>query len=175
MRALPWLIVFCLALAAPTLAATAWTAFKSEDGRFQILLPGAPTTDNDATEGAAQVHDMVFDLGTGGVYRLKVTDHPAGWGDERPKGERLQELQDQLMAGMPGAQILSAKTITQGEWQGRTFSFSTDGGKLVHRARLYLVGDRLYFLDAAVAASAAKGKTAVGVARFLASFKILKK
>lgn len=170
----PWWIVFvCVAFAAPALAASAWSLLKSGDGRYQILVPGSASVDNEAIEGDTRVHDMAFDLGTGGVYRFRVADHPAGYGDERPKGERLQDLQDKLIAGMPGARLLNAKTVTQGPWQGRAFSFTTDGGKLIHQARLYLVGDRVYQLDAASPAGAG-AKASASVVKFVSSFKILK-
>lgn len=169
-----WLALVCVMFAAPALAAAAWSQLKSGDGRFQILVPGTASVDNEGYDGDTKVHDMSFDLGTGGVYRFKVSDHPAGYGDERPKGERLQDLQDKMIAGTPGARLLNAKTVTQGQWQGRAFSFTTDGGKLIHQARLYLVGDRVYLLDAASPAGAG-AKASASVVKFVSSFKILKK
>lgn len=169
-----WLVLLCVVFTPPALAAAAWSLLKSDDGRYQILVPGAASVDNEGYDGGTKVHDMSFDLGTGGVYRFKVADHPPGYGDERPKGERLQDLQDKLIAGMPGARLLNAKTVTQGTWQGRAFSFTTDGGKLVHQARFYLVGDRVYLLDAASPAGAG-AKASASIVKFVSSFKILKK
>ncbi len=169
-----WLVLVCVAFATPSLAAPAWSLLKSGDGRYQILVPGTASVDNEGYDGDTKVHDMSFDLGTGGVYRFKVSDHPAGYGDERPKGERLQDLQDKLIAGTPGARLLNAKTVTQGPWQGRAFSFNTDNGKLIHQARLYLVGDCVYLLDASSPAGAG-AKASASVVKFVSSFKILKK
>jgi len=173
MRKAWWLAFICVAFATPSLAAATWSLLKSGDGRYQILVPGMASVDNEGYDGDTKVHDMAFDLGTGGIYRFKVSDHPPGYGDERPKGERLQDLQDKLIADMPGARLLNAKTVTQGPWQGRAFSFNTDGGKLIHQARLYLVGDRVYLLDAASPAGAG-AKASAAVVKFVSSFKILK-
>lgn len=173
MRKAWWLVLVCVAFAAPALAASTWALLKGDDGRYQILVPGSASVDNEGYDGAVKVHDMAFDLGTGGIYRFKVSDHPAGYGDEQPKGERLQDLQDKLIASMPGARLLNAKTVTQGPWQGRAFSFNTDGGKLIHQARLYLVGDRVYLLDASSPVGAG-AKASASVVKFVSSFKILK-
>ena len=173
MRKAWWLALVCVAFATPALAASTWSLLKSGDGRYQILVPGSASVDSEGYDGAVKVHDMAFDLGAGGIYRFKVSDHPPGYGDERPKGERLQDLQDKLIASMPGARLLNAKTVTQGTWQGRAFSFNTDGGKLIHQARLYLVGDRVYLLDAASPVGAG-AKSSASVVKFVSSFKILK-
>lgn len=174
MRSLRWFALLVLVAAQPAAAALAWSQLKGDLGRYQILLPGTASVDNETVEAdGTKLHDMAFEQGAGGIYRFRVADHPAGYGDERPKGERLQDLQDKWIAAMPGAKLLNAKTVTQANWLGRAFSYTTDGGKLIHQARIYLVGNRVYQLDAAVPAGGS-AKVSASVVKFLSSFKILK-
>jgi hypothetical protein len=138
---------FCLVLA----AALGWslcgcgserlTEFRSELGRFRILLPGSPSTH---PEGRLPRGVKLVRLEqASGTYDVAWEDLDLSKPKMTPE-ERLDHACDSAVARL-GGKTLSRKKITLADnYPGRDLVAEGPGGKVIVRDRIYLVERRLY-------------------------------
>ena len=114
----------------------------SADGKYKVLLfEGPKTKDNKA--GGITMHVVANDLGKKAVL-VTHADMPI------PADETAEQTQTRLDGAKNGAinsvkakELKSAK-ITLGKHPGREFSAELPAGQGVLKARVYIVGKRLY-------------------------------
>ncbi len=116
------------------------TEYRSEEGRFRILLPGTPKTVSDRALGKG-VQAVQFEERSG--------DFTVAWSDPQPARatpgtlEQLDLACNRAIDNLQG-KALSRRSITLGNHPGREMLVEGPDGKVVVRLRLYLVNGRLY-------------------------------
>jgi hypothetical protein len=116
--------------------------FSSADGRFSILMPGAPkyeSTNVDTAAGTLVMHSyMVEDAGM--AYGVIYSDYPDFMKDADPQAV-LDGGRDGAVAKIKGT-LISETPLTLGGYPGRDITVSA--GTLGFRSRIYLVNTRIY-------------------------------
>jgi hypothetical protein len=139
------------------------TPFKSKEGKFSVALPGKPaeqTTKVPSDLGQLEVHLFVVDL-KDKAYLVSYSDYPKGSvGD---KSEKIEKVLDGVVNGNAKGvkgKLLSQEKITIGKkkYAGREVQIEMPDKKGLYRARVFLVGDRLYQAIALGPTEFAKGK-----------------
>jgi hypothetical protein len=144
----------------------------SPDGKFKVLMQGAPREDTQfATGGEGQmgafVKSWTVEQGDG-AYSVSVTDLP---GPHRPESDPvLDGAVRGLSTGVGGTVTSNSKVTLAGKYPGRAFEGTVPKKSGVMQARIYLVNDRLYQLLAIGKKSFIDSAEA---ARFLDSFQLL--
>ncbi len=136
-------------LAAASASAQEWKKFSGDSGRFSVELPGEPKQqkqDVQTDAGKITITMYIVEVGNGG-YFVALSDFPAALVQAADPEVLLANARDGAVRNVRG-KLVSDKAITLGEHQGREIQFEADNpaGKIVGRARLYLVGNRLYQL-----------------------------
>lgn len=169
-RLVALLVLFVLGGAAPVLA-QAWVAYKSEDGRFEIQLPGPPKV----TEGFNDLGDksltLQVQLSPSQAFAVMATEPLKGTHLNETAPKELKDMQARVQSSFPGSELLHSAAIDHGKWKGRTFTLRIEGGKLIYQARIYWAGGRFY-QTIAVSDPATASLPMVG--HFMDSFHILK-
>ncbi len=162
--------VFLFLLGDPTAAQTAWTVYRSPDGRFEAAFPAEPRI-ADVTDGSGRrKFDLIAELADDEAYLVSVTAMPAGTEAGTPVAQVLQKVEEASKRDFAHATIIASGPVMLGPWRGREFAMRNEKG-LVYRARLFWIGTTLYQVVAVV--GEARGVEGT-VRRFLDSFKILK-
>lgn len=132
------LIIIVLAVAQARAQTTEWTKFSSPEGRFSVLMPGRPLSDEQSKEtpdGQVVMRFFTARAGTG-IFIVAYADYNMG--------EAKQELdanRDSFLRGMK-ATLVSESDIKLQENPGREIKAERD--QLSIRSRIYLVGKRYY-------------------------------
>jgi hypothetical protein len=115
--------------------------FRSNEGRFRILLPGKPSTQPDP-----QVPSMIRTV----ELKQRTGSYIVAWQDLDQKGTKTSPDERLDMACNKAAESLKGKTLSRkkieldGKYPGRELILVGPDGKETHRDRLYLVEGRLY-------------------------------
>lgn len=126
-----------------------WKFFESESGRFSILMPGMPSfssKESISPVGVIGEHLYCFENGVITVS-ASFTDLPGlaaifgGW--KRIYRESSRAFLDEVKG-----QEVSAKNIALDAYQGKELIYQTE--KEYGKARFFLIGKRLYVLQASV-------------------------
>lgn len=173
MRMFVVMLLFVLnASLAFTLDPTEWKEFASKEGRFKVLMPGTPKQDKAETEsdfGKSVLHMNLARAGKA-MYGANYSDFPA----EIKKADLKQlydSSRDGAVANLEG-KLASEKDIKLGKHPGREIRIDVAKGKQLFRARVYLVGQRLYQVIVLGTPETATSKEAD---QFLDSFKLAEK
>ena len=148
-----------------------WNEFKSTDGNFSVLLPGAPTaSDQPINMQTGQIEAHIFTLTTGQfAYMVSYTDYPASIFDTTPIKSILDGLRDGAVKNSQG-RLINEADIALGAYAGRELNVESSNGSNVMRAHLYVVNHRLY----QVIVITDKGRaSSAEITKFLSSFKLL--
>ena len=147
-----------------------WVTFRSEPGRFSVLLPGP---------GDPKLDTSTTSQSPAGPYTTYMYTQPSdkgmflvGWVDYAPTfnfniQKELDANRDNFIKGLKGSRLVSERPVTYGTSPGREFIAETDA--VVVKSRVYIIGRRPYML---IAATRKGADDSVNVERFLASFKI---
>jgi hypothetical protein len=143
MPAAPLLLAVSLVLQAPTPAGP----FTSEAGGFRVALPCVPKEAEQPFNtgvGPVALHSFSVDR-DGTTYAATYSDYPETFALADP--DRV--LEGGIDGGVKGikGKLLLKRNIALGGHPGREFSATTTGpggAPLLYRARIYLVGTRLY-------------------------------
>jgi hypothetical protein len=146
-------------------------SFTSKACGFSILMPGTPkeqTFKIKSDRGDLENKQFVIGTDNGVFWMVSVIDYPP---------DTPAELQDKLLEGaVKGAmKNLGGKTLSEGKlmlddkYPG--WHFQVEAEKIgVHRARVFIVGNRLYQI---VARGPKEGVTAQEATKYLESFKLV--
>ena len=147
------------------------TVFASKEGKFTVALPEKPsekTSKVPTDAGQLELHIFVLDQ-KDRAYLVTYSDYPAG---------TVKDNADKVLTGVVEGNAKSLKgkvaseekiTIGKKKYPGREIRIEMDDKKGLYRARVYLVGDRLYQVVALGPDEFAKGKA---VDDYLKSFAI---
>lgn len=124
----------------------AWETFTSEDGRFSVLMPGAPQPNEktaDSPNGPYTTH--LF------MARAEPRIYLVGWVDYAPAFNfgvqaELEANRDNLVKSLKAQLTGETKTIKLGQHPGIEFTAETE--QITLRSRVYIVGRRPYQLIA---------------------------
>ena len=150
--------------------ASDWITFKSDPGRFSVLMPGPEQPKADVTTGnqppAGAFTTYLFTQPTDkGVFVV-------GWVDYAPTFRfgiqaELDANRDNLIKGVSGSKLVSERAIKFGSSPG--LEFIAESPALMIKSRVYVIGRRPYML---IAATRKGMEDSANVERFLASFKM---
>ena len=151
-------VALCWALGAATLWVTqslfandqiSWRDFSSAQGRYSIIMPGAPddqTLTIDTTAGPIDKHLALFE-NRSGAFVVIYADYPASLARQADPQQLLDDERDNAIAATKGALFNERRLALDGH-PGREIKIDIPGdGALpagVMTVRYYLVGDRLY-------------------------------
>jgi hypothetical protein len=140
--------ILVLGLVSATGRAEGLEEFTAEAGRFKVLLPGKPDVKEMKTPAGA-LH-VVQVRTKGGEYLASWIDLPLEAPDPAEKAQaRLDRIRDGIVQQVKGKLVHDRKT-TLDKHPGRDLEVeTTEPEKGQMRARLYLVGTRLYQVVAA--------------------------
>jgi hypothetical protein len=165
------LLMSLLPLRAEDRAGPGWKEFAPKDGRFRVLMPGTPKrekqdTESDFGKGVLVMHTVE----RGGlIYGANYCDFPAAI-KKAPADKVLDSSRDGCVDNLNGKLLLDKK-VKLGEHPGREVRVGVEGGR-VFRARVYLVGRRLYQV---VVFGPGEKVTSKEADKFLDSFKLVTK
>jgi hypothetical protein len=169
-----WSFVFLvLAITATSITAAdppAWKEFVSKEGKFKVLMPGTPKeseaeTESDFGKGVLHMNSLAA---SGMMFAANYSDFPTEV-KKVPLKQIYDSSRDGAVANMEG-KLAKEKDIKLGDHPGREVLIDVAGGKRLFRARVYLVGQRLYQVVVFGTKEAATSKDAD---KFLDSFKLM--
>ncbi|MEP7338155.1 MAG: hypothetical protein ABI977_10460 [Acidobacteriota bacterium] len=146
---------------APNPAITEWNIFKSEKGRFSVLLPTKPTEEKSSKDGSNPhfFHSFMGQF----LFNLSYVDWPSTNVDP-------QMIFDKLLSQTKAEKdlkLVEGKVIDVSGYPGRELELETDLGFM--QMRVIVAGNRIYQID--VTSLNKKSETKEARA-FLDSFKI---
>jgi hypothetical protein len=146
-----------------------WKEFASKEGRFKIVMPGAPKQEELETEsdfGKGVLHMNVAQADKT-MYGANYCDFPAEI-KNAPLKKVFDSSRDGAVANLEG-KLVRESDIKLGDYPGREIHIGAEDGKQLFRARVYLVDRRLYQVVVFGSKEAAISKQAD---KFFDSFKL---
>jgi hypothetical protein len=154
-----------------TCARAEWTDYKSEAGRFVASFPGKPRESSKTVNTAIGSIEMkmygVSEKQTS--FSVAVADYPPEHVKQIGSTVLLDKARDGAVSNTQGT-LLSEQIIQVEGNPGRELKISAAGGKGTIRAKVFLVGNRLYHV---VAVTPVEESYTPQVRRFLDSFRLL--
>jgi len=149
----------------------AWKEFKSTKGQFSLTLPGTPKEQTETINTQAGDIDLhLFLLEKSDIaYMVGYSDYPEDLLKVAKPQQILDGARDGAVSNVKG-ELLQEKTATLKGHKGREIKIKTEKG--IIRARLFLVGSRLYQLMVITGKEKALSKN---IEKSFDSFKILEK
>ncbi len=122
--------------------------FKSEEGRFSIMMPGQPKISEVQianSDGEPTIQTQFIAGSESGVYLVSFQDNPNLVGADKTKIARAFEVGREGLSKAFRGEALEEKPITLlDKYPGRQFRMSIPAAGGQGLCRLYLVGTRLY-------------------------------
>ena len=165
------------ALAVGTSAQTEWKEFRSKEGGFEVLTPVTPAYRKQSSNTPAGTFDVHFFAAsaTPHTYVISYLDFPEAQINESGPAAVLEANRDSFVQGVRG-KLAEDQKVSLDRHPGREFRVERPGdGQAAgreYRVRQYLVRNRLYQV---IAVSPKADSAPPELARFLDSFKLLKK
>lgn len=122
-----------------------WEEFRSSEGKFSVLMPGRPTKQIRSVKtpsGALDAHMFLVEQGNV-AYMVAYSDYPAIVIQDRPAKLILDGARSGAVRNAQGKLVGESQISLDGH-QGRELDIETTEGKTVIKARIVLVGHRLY-------------------------------
>lgn len=173
-----------LAVGLPALAqadgAPGWHSFRSVAGRFEVLAPGAPERLVESRWTlAGRIDEVAYHFEWRGE-RFGVTYHdlPAIARVIFSPTSLLDRVVDELLEVMQGGRPLRSRDISLAGHPGRAIAYAPqDRPGTVEEVRIFLVGERLYLVEAATRPGENPGDDDAGsgedaAERFFESFRL---
>jgi hypothetical protein len=149
-----------------------WKVFAPSDGRFSVLMPGLPVSEQQtfATKSGNMVL-YLFNLDRGRMnerFSVQYTDYPEQFLKEARSADTVLTKASTVDAFNIGGTVVSEKSFPLGRYPGR--ELQVENAELAMRIRLYLVDQRLYKVVATWPRSRSFSEDDE---RFLASFRLM--
>jgi len=148
-----------------------WSEFKSSKGAFSIMLPGTPMEQTQSANTAVGVIEAhLFTLKQDDAIRtVGYTDYPASFMKSNSPKKLLDDSRDSAINNM-GAKLLKDLPISLGKYTGREIQAESSDGKMVVRARTFIVKNRVYTVQVV---TYKKNFSSTANAQYFDSFKII--
>lgn len=162
-----------LAAPLPGLAAD-WVPFQSQDGKFAVQMPTQPSEDTETTSSlVGNVVDSTFSSTSGDEsFSVTYTDLPALAVAFGGSGTIYSNAAGSLLKDVLGKQSSFNDATVAGQ-SGKELDYTAPARSgeppMVGKARMFLVGNRLYVVNATVPASGSEAD----MDRFFSSFRLL--
>lgn len=152
-------------------AAPPWQAFAPEAGHFEVLLPGEPVESQESQlTPVGRIRGKTYWVDQGRrAFGVELRELPTLAIKLLSPSTIFDEVKESMLAE-DGGRELEYQAITLNGVSGREIVYETHGGSILERARLMLIGRRLYIVAAARPEDAPDGP----VERFFRSFKVWK-
>jgi hypothetical protein len=126
-----------------------WLNFESESGRFSVLFPGEPDEQVESVQTAIGVIESQFFMVTleNMAYSVNLADYPPEMIAAGDTQQMLDGARDGAVSNVNG-ELLDEKELTLSGYPGREFKVKVEDEGIVVRARIYLVNERLYVIQA---------------------------
>jgi len=163
-------LLVCAAVAADKPSKFQWNKFASPEGRFEILMPGEVKQFPVEIENEFGSSVLHMNVGTWDQTMLVVhwVDYPPDVARDLPE-QLLDDSREGALDNL-GGKLVSEKPIKLGRYEGRELLIEVAKQDRLFRARVYLVGNRLYQTVLFGPPKAVKSKEA---RRYLDSFKLI--
>jgi hypothetical protein len=168
------IVAWCLGLVVMLTGATAaqaqiWTEYRPPEGRYYVLMPGAPQTSTEPVPIAGgqtvQMYQAIVET-PNAAYLATYVDYPP----EMVRGSSPDTLLDNVRNGSAkGHTLRGEKRLTIAQNKGREYVIARSNGVILV-TRSFLVGNRLYQI---IAAGTPGVEQNPDTAKFLESFRLL--
>lgn len=150
----------------------AWKPLTSQEGRFSLLMPGAPKEQSqEVATPAGTIKMTMYVLEQGeSAWFATFNDYPAEVIQKADAETLLNGARDGAIGTVQG-KLLAEKKIAIDTYPGRELEFEAQGGAFLARSRIYLVKERLYQIM--ILSPKAQGLPK-DTGKFLDSFKLTK-
>ncbi len=146
--------------------------FRSQAGKFTVVMPAEPKPQTQQVPtplGPLDVHMFLVDQGDR-AYLVGYSDYPAGSVSDENRAEVLEGAVNGSAQSLKGAIVSKEKfTLKRRTVEGREIVIEFGEPKMLYRARVFLVGSRLYQVVVLGPASFTNGAAARA---YLGSFKL---
>lgn len=146
-----------------------WITFKSDPGRFSVLMPGPGDPKLDAktvqSEHGPYTTNLFAQPSDKGIFLVGYVDYSPSFNFDNQK--ELIANRDNFIKGLKGSKLVSERPVKFGQSPGLEFIAETDA--VTVRSRVYIIGRRPYML---IAVTRKGMDDSANVERFLSSFKI---
>jgi hypothetical protein len=149
-----------------------WTEFSSTKGRFSVSMPGTPETDHETEyyPGAGEIGFFIYSLRTASVeYDVVHSDFPDEYMQKMSADQFLDRARDEVLERFSGRLDAEKKILLASKHPGRELEITVEEENISIQSRMYLVGQRIYYVMVAMPTFAPEREDA---ARFLNSFKV---
>lgn len=122
-----------------------WDEFTSSEGAFSILLPGVPTEQTKTVNTAVGPIDAHFFLleRKDVAYMVGYSDYPDTVVQKNNPDAILEAARNGAVANVQG-KLLSELMVSLNGYPGRELKIEPAGGKGTIKAKIFMVGNRLY-------------------------------
>lgn len=167
------LVLLALAILLIGCQRSTWEEFSSSEGAFSILMPGTPTEQTKTVNTAVGPIDAYFFLleRKDIAYMVGYSDYPDTVVQKTNPDAILEGARNGAVANVQG-KLLNELIISLNGYPGRELKIEPAGGKGTIKAKIFIVGNRLYQVMVVTPKEKAFSKN---VRRFLDSFKFLGK
>jgi hypothetical protein len=122
--------------------------FQSAEGRFSVLLPGTPKKQNLSVSGISTTAYTIDEKD--GAYVVVFADLPISAHESAQQTQlRLDGARDGMLRSTSARLTSESPLLLAGKYPGREINADLPERKGILRARLYIVGQRLYQILAA--------------------------
>lgn len=154
--------------------AASWVSFQSQDGRFAVQMPTQPSEDTETTPSmVGNVVDSTFSSSSGDEsFSVTYTDLPALAVAFGGSGTIYDNASGSLLKSVLGKQTsFNSATVAGQSGMELDYTAPARAGEppMVGKAWMFLVGDRLYVVNATVPATGSEAD----MDRFFSSFRLL--
>jgi hypothetical protein len=152
---------------------SAWKEFSSSEGAFSILVPGTPNEQAiSVNTEAGSIDGHLFMVGRKDMsYLVAYADYPDTLIQKRTPDAMLDGARDGAVANAQG-KLLGELVISINGYPGRELKIESPDGQGIMKARIFMVGHRLYQVGVVTPKEKALSRN---IGKFLDSFKLLKK
>jgi hypothetical protein len=151
-----------------------WKEFTSEEGRFSILLPRTPRQTTETVDTfIGEIDEHSFTVIHGNItYIVSYSDYPQNVLSASNPRAILDSFSDSAVTSIEG-KLLSERSTSLNGYLGRELKIkiADDSGTAIAQIRIYLVGNRLYYIYTLAPEERA---TSPSVGKFLNSFKLVR-
>jgi hypothetical protein len=153
--------------------AMGWKKFVSLEGKFTISMPaGKPESYKiivDTEFGPTYLILFMLDNKDGFIYSVSFIDHYPEFFQRKSRESILDDTRNGAISNVQG-KLLSELPTSIKDFPGRYFTFESSNGKMIFKAKIFLVDRRLY--DIMVGAPKEK-QSSYNLKRFLDSFHLV--
>lgn len=152
-----------------------WKKYESKEGSFSVRLPAEPKAQKivlDTEVGRTYLNMYVLNRKDDNfIYSVGYIDYPVTLLQLKNADKILDDGVDGAVRNIQGILISDSK-ISIKNYPGREVAMEAAGGKVVVKARFFLVGQRMYQL---MVTTDKKGADSYHIRKFLNSFELIKK